>query len=416
MCTLLASLSVFCLLVWLPIGTLLWLSAREVRDLEGLLPPIEARPRVSVIVTARDEGPHIEATVRRILDQRSVELQLIVVDDRSSDLTGSILDQLQAELGPHRLTVVHNERLPPGWIGKCYACHIGAKLAVEPWLLFMDGDVTLTEPDTLARTLGWAEAEQIDHVAVIPDTAPSGSLLTAVLMHFGSLFLLASRAFEMSRDRPRGGGGVGAFNLVQRSAYDRVDGHRVLKFDPADDFKLGVLLKEAGAKQRIVNGIRLVVCRWHTSTLGLLRGLEKNFFGGLNYSLVQTLFFSVCMVAAHLGPWALALLGWLTCSAQPKALAMTQLPLLSLYAALFAGIHHARRFGASVGGLALFSPAALVMVLIAWNSAYKTLSQGGIRWRDTFYSLASLRSGRVRAGTGLRFNPAASGNAPPIDE
>src|SRR6185295_10691375 len=103
------------------------------------------------------------------------------------------------------LEVVHNTVLPEGWLGKCHACAVGAARATGEWILFMDGDVTLAREDLLARTVGLAERDGIDHLAVIPDQGRISRLQSAMMAVFGQVFLLAARSWEMDRDLPRGG-------------------------------------------------------------------------------------------------------------------------------------------------------------------------------------------------------------------
>src|SRR5206468_3127416 len=141
-------------------------------------------PALSVVVTARDEAEGIEATVRRLLAQRYAALEVIVVDDRSTDGTGAILDRLQGEAGPGRLTVIHNRELPRGWLGKCHACQLGALRARGEWILFMDGDVELVSEELLARVAHLAETARLDHVAVIPDQRPLSPLQQAFVTVF----------------------------------------------------------------------------------------------------------------------------------------------------------------------------------------------------------------------------------------
>jgi len=84
-------------------------------------------PRCSIIVAARDEEARIESTVRHLLVQSGVQIEVIVVDDRSTDRTSEILRRLAAEDG--RVRVKRVNALPAGWLGKCHACHIGANVA-----------------------------------------------------------------------------------------------------------------------------------------------------------------------------------------------------------------------------------------------------------------------------------------------
>ena len=366
-------------------------------------------PTLSVVVTARDEADGIETTVRRLLAQRYPDLEIVVVDDRSTDGTGAILDRLRAVLpaGAPRLEVIHNETLPEGWVGKCHACHLGAVRAGGSWILFTDGDVALEDPEILVGVVSHAERRRLDHVAVFPDLRPMSPWQAGLVAVFGQLFILGSRLYEMKRDRPRGGGGIGAFNLVRRSAYDRIGGHRLLRMDLVDDFKLGMLLKESGARQRFFNGAGLVCCPWHRGARNVVRGLEKNFFSGFNYSLIFLTAATATLATLSFGPAilgaAVTALTW--GSASLLLLVAAWLPLVFQSMSMFAGYFlEARRYGYSPLVLTMLHPLSIALVIVAaWNSAFTTLRQGGARWRDTFYPLRALRAGLVRPGAGRRF-------------
>jgi glycosyltransferase involved in cell wall biosynthesis len=376
-------------------------------DAGAHLPAPHPLPSLSVVVTARDEAAGIESTVRRLLAQRYPGLQIVVVDDRSSDGTAAILDRLQAETGRAELNVLHNRDLPPGWLGKCHACHLGAARARGDWILFMDGDVELARDDLLARVVLLAEERRLDHVALVPDQRPVSALQAALLQVFAQMYLLASRLHEMDRDRRRGGGGIGAFNLVRRAAYDRIHGHTLLKMDPADDFKLGRLLKESGARQRFFDAVGLVRCPWHKGALNVARGLEKNFFAGFNYSLLELVAHTVLGLALAFGPAATAVAGSLLAAAPPNramVLVVGWLPLVVQALVVWSGsrVHTQRQGGSPLVLSALYPAAILLLLAAAWNSAIRILARGGVVWRDTFYALDVLRAGLVPRGIGRR--------------
>src|SRR6185295_14485623 len=206
---------------------------------------------------------------------------------------------------------------------------------------------------------------------------------------------------------PRGGAGIGAFNLVRRRDYERIGGHEALKMDPADDVKLGQLLKESGARQRLVNGYGLVLCPWHLGTGNTVRGLEKNGYAGLGYSMPALVGFSLAALSLGCGPLALALAGAPYAAARAGGIAAAGACAALLVQAVMLTVGWAlasRPVGARFGSVLLY-PAGVVVLLVAlWNSAIKTLWRGGIHWRGTFYPLEALRRGLVR--TGRRRGPA----------
>src|SRR5436190_58083 len=129
----------------------------------------EVAPRVSVVIAARDEAARIESTVRHLLAQQGVALEIIVADDRSADQTGAILQRLAAEDG--RVKPCRIEALPEGWLGKCHACHVGAGRATGDWILFTDADCWM-KPDVIARALAVAGRQNVEHVTLTPGVAP----------------------------------------------------------------------------------------------------------------------------------------------------------------------------------------------------------------------------------------------------
>src|SRR5262245_51471824 len=139
-------------LAWLALAVL---TLRGVRAVKALPPPPEAGagppPCVSVVIAARDEQGRIETTVRRLLAQEGVRLEVIAVDDRSTDRTGEILRRVAA--ADPRLKVLRVDALPEGWLGKCHASHLGAQSVTGEWLLFTDGDIWM-KPDIIARAVG----------------------------------------------------------------------------------------------------------------------------------------------------------------------------------------------------------------------------------------------------------------------
>src|SRR4051812_29702564 len=138
------------------------LTLRHLPILQSLPQP---PPTLSVIIAVRDEAARIEKTVRQVLAQQGVDLQLIVVNDRSRDATPQILSTLCGQFP--QLKVITIDHLPENWLGKCHAMHVGAHYSSGEWLLFTDGDVWLA-PDVAARAIAAAREMGVDHVTLAP--------------------------------------------------------------------------------------------------------------------------------------------------------------------------------------------------------------------------------------------------------
>ncbi len=357
------------------------------RRLPPLQSPPQPTPKLSVLIAVRDEAARIEKTVRQILAQQHVDLQLIVVNDRSRDSTSQILDQLSHE--DPRLKVITIDTLPENWLGKCHAMHVGGQYAHGEWLLFTDGDIWLS-PDVAARAIAAAQALKVEHVTLtprqhLPPGHKPGALFEACMLMFH--MAMGFHLGRANRDRPNSMCGIGAFNLIRADAYKAFGGHDALRLEVADDMKLGLLARRKGFRSRALIGDEAVEADWATSVGGIKRALEKNMWSGVNFSLpiatIATLFFTAL--------WLLSIAAWFFFPAPAAIFAALGLPLLILAATVQAAKNRWRLWPALLVPLA-----GPIIAGVLWNSILTTLRQGGIRWRDTFYPLATLRAGLVK--------------------
>ncbi|HEV2131750.1 MAG TPA: glycosyltransferase family 2 protein [Longimicrobiaceae bacterium] len=340
-------------------------------------------PSVSVVIAARDEERSIEEALRSVLRQEYEQFEVIVVDDRSRDATGAILDQVAVK--QPRLHVVHVAELPAGWLGKNHALHCGTQRARGDVLLFTDADVVM-EPTALARAVGFLLREELDHLAVAPRVVTRGALLDLVVGTFSIFFGQYSRPWKARDPRSKQHIGIGAFNLLRTEVYGAVGGHRPIAMRPDDDMKLGKLVKKNGYRQDVLFGRGMISVEWYASVRELIRGLEKNSFAAVDYSLPAVLASSVALLLFNVWPLvALAVTGGVTW--------LLNALIVLLMALLYAD---STRYSGSRPELGVGFPlATVIFVYILWRSTYLTLVNRGIRWRGTHYPLEELRANRV---------------------
>lgn len=352
------------------------------------LPPAAggALPAVTVVVPCRDEARSLEPAMRSLLAQDLPDLEVIAVDDRSTDGTGSLLDRLAAE--DRRLAVVHVTALSEGWLGKNHACQVGADRARGGWLLFTDADV-LFAPDALRRALSAALAHGLGHLAVLPRLVAPGLLERAFVTAFAALLGPFVRVRALRRPGTRAFFGVGAFNLVRRDAYARAGGHRRLPLEVVDDVKLGLLLRRSGVPQGVADSGGLVSVRWQHGFVPSVLGLVKNAFAAVEYRPLRAAAAAATGAAGAAGPLVLLAAG-------PTA----PVRLLAGAALAVAVLHHAeaaRRLAAASGVEGLLLPAcALLLAAVVLGSAAAAWLRGGVVWRGTHYPLARVRAGCLR--------------------
>lgn len=343
-------------------------------------------PRVSIIVSARNEQENIEHPLKELLALDYDNCEVIAVNDRSTDATGEIMDRVAATLaGQGRLKIIHVRELPEGWLGKTHAMWSGSQQASGDWLLFTDADV-LFKPDALRRALAYAESVLADHVVLFPRIIMHGPGEKMMIAFFQTLFVFGHRPWKVADPKSKDHMGVGAFNLVRRRVYDAIGTYRALRFDVVDDMKLGKVVKNAGFRQRVVFGRDLISIRWAKGALGVVDNLTKNIFAVLSFQWWRALLSCAGLTFLNLGPFlgiGLAR-GW---ARLPYAVAL--LSMFMIYGGMW--------LKSSVPPYYFFlhPVSTALFVYITLRSMILTLSRGGVVWRGTFYPLEELRRGRV---------------------
>lgn len=359
--------------------------SRRVPTLSRLppLPGSAPAPRVSIIVPARNEARGIAAAVTTMLALDYPDFEVIVIDDRSSDGTAAALDGVPDPRGRlRRLTVTE---LPPDWMGKNHANAQGAAAATGAWLLFTDADIHYA-PQTLSRAMRCASDGGWDHLTAAPHAQLPGVVLSQFALYFGLLFSLFARPWAARDPRSRAHVGIGAFNLVRRTAYEAIGGHAALRLRPDDDLKLGKLLKHAGYRQLFLNGHGAIAVEWYSSWREVRDGLMKNLFAGSGYSVPLT----VCGSLLHLAVLAGPPLGALLTTGIAQWCCVLACGLLLLQGWASAASLGTRRWAGAL--LPLFG---VFGTWLMWRSMWLALSRGYVEWRGTRYPLAELRRQRL---------------------
>jgi glycosyltransferase involved in cell wall biosynthesis len=344
-------------------------------------------PRLSVVVPACNEAAHMESAVMTLLCQDYPDLEIILVNDRSTDATGAIIARL-AKADP-RLRAVHVHTLPVGWLGKVHALHRGVAQASGDWLLFTDADVYFA-PATLRRAVAYALYCEADHLALIPRTMQKSLWLDVAVQTFGLLFLIATRAAGVNQPGGKSYVGIGAFNLVKADTFRRTPGFEWLRLEPGDDVGLGIMTQRVGGLSRLALAHEHLTVEWYPSIRAMFRGLEKNLFGpGANYRWWL-------MIMQVGGLWALAVAPW---AALMFGVALNSLLLLLAGAAaitahaLFSLCRVENRPKDTLS-LLLFPFGLLLIGAMMLRAGYKCLKNDGIEWRGTHYPLIQLRQGQ----------------------
>ncbi len=244
--------------------------APDPRDGEAL----DDGPLVSVILPARNEARGVGAAVASHLAQRYRNLELIVVDDESTD--GTAAEATRAARGDPRFVLVRGEPVPEGWVGKSWACGQGARRARGEWLLFSDADV-VHDPDTLGRCLGLALRLGRGGLTLTPGV-DAATVAERVVMPAAATLIQSVLAPGFLVRSPRSGVvmAAGAYLLVRRDVYDSFNGHDGIGSHMVDDVALAQAVKRSGALLYPADGTGLIRLRMYHDVRELWRGWRKN--------------------------------------------------------------------------------------------------------------------------------------------
>ena len=362
---------------------------RYIRFLERVPVPtgkaLQQLPTVSVVFAARNEARNIREAVQSLLLMEYPKLEIIAVNDRSEDSTGTILDDLARDHS--RLVVEHVETLPEGWLGKNHVLQLGAERASGEVLLFTDADVVF-DPTVLTRAVCCMEEDRLDHLTGPADIRTPTLALELFVATFALFFNGFFRPWRMAAPGRQDAIGFGAFNLVRKDAYERAGTHRVIALRADDDLRLGQRLGRCGARQAFAVLDTLLQVEWYASLPEAVRGLEKNTLAAVDFSLST-------LMAGSLGQLIFTV--WPFVALYATSGGTRILNLLAVVLMIAVQIYLLRRSSMRAWTAVALPLGTLLVVYTCARAAILTYARGGIRWRGTFYSLKKLR-GSSRKG------------------
>lgn len=315
--------------------------------------------KLSVLIPARNEERQIELVIKSVLAQQNVLLELLVLDDHSTDATAKIAKA--AMQGDVRARLIEGKSLPEGWLGKSWACHQLAQEATGDWLLFIDADVQLA-PDAATRALNYVQNKKLDALSVFPfqEMRSFGERLTVPLMHQLLLSLLPLNFIRWFK-QPSLAAANGQFLLLSAAVYRSQQPHEQVRNDIVEDIAIFRRLKLAGKRvMTLTDPTGTIRCRMYHNLDEGVRGFSKNVLAGFGYSIPGLIVY-LCLTA-YLWP---VLWFWVPIR---ELIALTAVILLSRVMIL-------RTAGQPVLlNLLLHIPQLIVFHWIAWRSIYLKLT------------------------------------------
>lgn len=342
-------------------------------------------PAVSVLIPARNEEASIDTCLRCVLASTDVELEVIVLDDRSTDRTAQIVRELAAS--DPRVRLQEAPPLPAGWCGKQHACHVLSKLASHDRLVWIDADVCLTA-DALARTAAFMQQSGTQLVSGFPrqETRTFAEVMIIPLIHLVLLGYLPLPRMRQDKS-PSLAAGCGQLFMADRAAYEHVGGHQVIRTSLHD----GVTLPRAFRKHQYMTDLfdahDIARCRMYDSLPAVWNGFAKNATEGMAGPL-SIWIWTLLLAGGHVLPWLLL----------PACLFMTAtgvstwawvMVLLSCSLSLASSLMIARRFEQPTLAWLLRPLAVVMMLAIQWYALARQCIGRPVAWRGRSYTPGS---------------------------
>lgn len=353
--------------------------------------PVADGRLVSVIVPARNEAGTIATLLTSLLESRYAPFEVLVVDDRSTDATATIVDRFVRQ--DSRVRLVRGAELPSGWYGKPWACLQGYLEARGELLVFTDAD-TRHQPELLGHAVGALEAERADLVSALT-RQQCVSFWERVIMP--QIWLLLALRYNPQRvnnaTRARDVIANGQFILVRRDAYLRAGTHSVCRDQVAEDLALAQAFLRSGGKLHLAFAETLIATRMYTNLRTIVEGWSKNLYLGGRASFPEEPLIRAVVpigLAAVMLFWLLPLL-WLLLAALGITTLAPAVAAVALGAGFWVGMSAGMRIPPYYGLLYPIGAGASLYIILRsfWRGADR------VEWRGRVYSGLSGTGGQV---------------------
>jgi glycosyltransferase involved in cell wall biosynthesis len=362
--------SASCLLALIPAALFL----RNLALYAPLPQPGTARPKCSVLIPARNEEANIAAALNSILQSDGIDLEVIILDDGSTDHTADIVREFTAD---PRVRLETAEPLRTGWCGKNFACHQLAALASHPLLVFMDADVRISRPDSLARLAAFMDQSRAALVSGVPHEETRGltEKLIIPLIHFVLLGFLPLERMRKSTD-PRFAAACGQILAVRREAYDHIGGHTTIANRIHDAVALTRSFRAHGFTTDLFDATDTFHCRMYQRASEVWHGFAKNAHEGLGSPqlIVPT---TLLLLLGQVLPLML-----LAFAKSPLALTLA---ISGTVAAFLPRLVAIVRFRQSIVGALLHPFGICALVAIQWFAFLRSLRRRPAVWKGRSY-------------------------------
>ncbi|MCD6460424.1 glycosyltransferase [bacterium] len=335
--------------------------------------------RISVIVPTRNEIANIKDCIDSLLNQDYPDYEILVVDGNSTDGTREIIKKYSKK-NP-KVKLVEETALPEGWVGKNFACSLGAEQASGDWLFFIDAD-TVHNKHMLTSVINDIYNSNVDFFSLMTGQKLGSPweniILPNIFLWFGTKFPIR----RVNSLKSKAARATGQFIAVRKDVYEATGGHAVIKRHIVEDFAFAKLVKQAGYRIKIAGGRLLVITRMYRNFKNIWDGFAKNVFFAAGGNLGSTVWAVVYVLSTQVLPFVAPFLLFFIDDYSLKIVTAAFFPLVMAFAIrlqlnFLLKLSHRYIFTIPLGGI--------ITVFIHLYSAYKYLSGKGMSWKGRIY-------------------------------
>jgi chlorobactene glucosyltransferase len=339
-------------------------------------------PLVSILIPARNEAENIKRCVRSLLKQDYTNIEILVLDDNSSDNTGQVVKEIEKK--DSRVKLINGKPLKSGWLGKSYACYQLSKYAKGKYLIFTDAD-TLHFKNSISSAISCLIKNNLGALSVIPRQIMVSihERMVVTWVHFGILCLLPLILVKKSKN-PLFCTANGQFILFKMEVYKKIGGHKSIKVKILEDIHISKLVKRYGYNFMLFDGSKNIHCRMYRSFSELIRGFSKFMFAAFDYNIFTIAVVIFLISALFLFPFILLPLGFLIFN-WPKII--TNLIIVQIITIFVMRIVLAIRLNSRILDVLLQPLSMIYIILICFNSILQTKFGKGVCWKGRSYDI-----------------------------
>jgi chlorobactene glucosyltransferase len=342
---------------------------------------IKKNPLISVLIPARNEEKNIRRCLLSLIKQDYENIEILVLDDNSSDNTAGIVKELSGK--DNRIKLFTGEKLKKGWMGKNYACYQLSGYARGDYLLFTDAD-TLHFPDSISSALACLLKYELGALSVFAKQIMV-TMHERMMVPFGNYIILCFLPLYLIRKSRNAFfcTAIGQFMFFKKEVYKKIEGHKSVKSEVLEDIKLSKQVKKHGYRFMIFDGRNNLYCRMYRSFMEVVRGYSKVLFAAFDFKIPMISAAIILISAVFLFPFIMLPLGiifrW--------PVLMLELIVLQIVIILITKIVLSIRFKCKAVDILLHPVSIVYLIIIAVNSILTTMIGTGVNWKGRIYDV-----------------------------